>query len=179
MLTCPCRPHVVTELNPPHRRSGHPGRRCCICANLRCGSHHRVGPPISIGPPGGDLDLFGRCFDHAPGAWEEFLQRNGRLIYSTIHRVRLPAVDHEDTFRSLVVAMYRQLSRLRDREKLVACSCADHGVTARARASDGQPDHQPGGGRSRLPAPPRPPLGAPLALHPRQGSSGRHHAHPR
>lgn len=83
-------------------------------------SHHRVSPSDSSGPPGGDRDLIDRCLDHEPGAWEEFLQRYGRLIYSSIHRVGLPADDREDTFQSSVAAIYRQLPKLRDRERLVA-----------------------------------------------------------
>lgn len=83
-------------------------------------SHPRASSPASGGLPGDDRHIIDRCLDHEPGAWEEFLQRYGRLIYSTVHRVGLPAADHEDTFQSSVIAIYRQLPKLRDREKLVA-----------------------------------------------------------
>lgn len=65
-------------------------------------------------------DLIDRCLSHAPGAWEEFLRQYGRLIYSVIHKVGLPADDQEEAFQSSVVAVYQNLRQLRDHRKLVA-----------------------------------------------------------
>jgi RNA polymerase sigma factor (sigma-70 family) len=82
--------------------------------------HLRPSSPVPDGPPDQGRDLIDRCLDHESGAWEEFLQRYGRLIYSTIHRVGLPTGEQEDTFQSSVMAIYQQLEKLRDRERLVA-----------------------------------------------------------
>jgi RNA polymerase sigma factor (sigma-70 family) len=70
--------------------------------------------------PGPDRDLVDCCLDHESGAWEEFLRRYGRLIYSTIHKVGLCPEDQEDAFQSSVMAIYRQLPKLRDREKIAS-----------------------------------------------------------
>jgi RNA polymerase sigma factor (sigma-70 family) len=82
--------------------------------------HDSINSPVPDGLPGRDRNLVDRCLDHESGAWEEFLRRYGRLIYSTIHKVGLPANEQEDTFQSSVMAIYLQLPKLRDRERLVA-----------------------------------------------------------
>ena len=73
-------------------------------------------------PPGemAATELIERCLNHADGAWEEFLRRYGRLIHATIHKVGLPADDQEEAFQITVIAIYRQLGRLRDRDRLVS-----------------------------------------------------------
>jgi RNA polymerase sigma factor (sigma-70 family) len=89
----------------------------------RVGSN-RAAPEHSGSGTGGhkrpDRDLVDRCLDHEFGAWEEFLRRYGRLIYSTIHKAGLRPDEQEDAFQSSVMAIYRQLPKLRDREKIVS-----------------------------------------------------------
>lgn len=73
--------------------------------------------------PSSDLTqdaLVRACLDHRQGAWEEFLERYGNLIYSTILKIGLPESDAEEAFQNSVVAIYRQLPRLRDHAKLLA-----------------------------------------------------------
>jgi len=65
-------------------------------------------------------DLIARCLAHDEGAWREFLQRYSRLIYSSIIKVGLPAEEKDEAFQAAVAAIYRQLPRLRDPEKLTS-----------------------------------------------------------
>jgi len=65
-------------------------------------------------------ELIVACLDHREDAWQEFLRRYGDLIYSTILKVGLTPEDQEESFQSTIVALYRHLPRLRDREKLVS-----------------------------------------------------------
>lgn len=73
--------------------------------------------------PGQDpltAQLLARCRANAEDAWEEFLDRYGRLIYSTIARVGLPPDDREEAFQDTVAAIYRQIGRLRESDRLVS-----------------------------------------------------------
>lgn len=72
------------------------------------------------GRQGPDRELVDRCLDHEPGAWEELLRSYGRLIYSTTNKAGLGPEEQEDAFQSSVMAIYRQLPKLRDREKIVS-----------------------------------------------------------
>ncbi len=70
--------------------------------------------------PGTGPDLIDQCLKQEPRAWEAFIQRYGRLIYSTIHRVGIPPEDQGDVFQSSMIAVFNQLHTLRDRDRLTA-----------------------------------------------------------
>lgn len=61
-----------------------------------------------------------RCLEHADQAWDEMLRRYSNLIYSTILKVGLPPEEQEEAFQATVVAIYRQLPRLRQPERLLS-----------------------------------------------------------
>jgi RNA polymerase sigma factor (sigma-70 family) len=65
-------------------------------------------------------ELVDRCLRGEEDAWRQFLERYRRLIYATILKVGLPAVDQEEAFQETVVAIYQQLGRLRDNDRLVS-----------------------------------------------------------
>jgi len=60
------------------------------------------------------------CLGNRPGAWEEFLRRYSNLIFSTIRKVGLPPSDQEEAYQAAVLAIYRQLSSLRDTDRLIS-----------------------------------------------------------
>lgn len=64
--------------------------------------------------------LISACLEHRAGAWDEFLHRYGNLVYSTILKVGLPEADQEEAFQNAIIAIYRQLGRLRDPAKLLS-----------------------------------------------------------
>lgn len=74
-------------------------------------------PRLQSAPP---VELVAACLEGESGAWEELLRRYANLIYSTILRSELDATDAEEAFQETAVALYRQLPRLREREKLTA-----------------------------------------------------------
>lgn len=65
-------------------------------------------------------ELVDRCLRGEEAAWRQFLDRYSRLIYATILKVGLPAADQEEAFQETVVAIYQQLGRLRDNDRLVS-----------------------------------------------------------
>jgi len=65
-------------------------------------------------------ELVSACLEHERGAWEEFLRRYANLIHSTILKVGVTGVEQEEAFQNSVIAMYRELPRLRDRGKLIS-----------------------------------------------------------
>jgi RNA polymerase sigma factor (sigma-70 family) len=65
-------------------------------------------------------ELLERCQAHDEGAWQEFLRRYARLIYSAICRRGLSQPEQDDAFQATIIAIYRDLSRLRDPQSLVA-----------------------------------------------------------
>jgi RNA polymerase sigma factor (sigma-70 family) len=64
--------------------------------------------------------LVARCLRGEEAAWALFLERYGRLIYATILKVGLPAVEQEEAFQETVMAVFRQLGRLRENDRLVS-----------------------------------------------------------
>ncbi|MFN8546536.1 MAG: sigma-70 family RNA polymerase sigma factor [Candidatus Eisenbacteria bacterium] len=65
-------------------------------------------------------ELVSACLEHERGAWEEFLRRYANLIHSTILKVGVTGVEQEEAFQNSVIAMYRELPRLRDRGKILS-----------------------------------------------------------
>jgi RNA polymerase sigma factor (sigma-70 family) len=65
-------------------------------------------------------ELIDLCLARSEEGWKEFLRRYSRLLYATIGRYDLPRQERDEAFLATVSAVYRQLPRLRHREKLVA-----------------------------------------------------------
>lgn len=64
-------------------------------------------------------DLIERCLGAENAAWQEFLRRYARLIYSTVQKANLSPDDQDEAFQSSIEAIFRGLPRLRDRGRLV------------------------------------------------------------
>lgn len=84
---------------------------------MRGGSTRREGSPSR---PASEEDLLRRCRSGDEEAWREFLKRYGNLIYSTIIKVGLQPADQDDAFQSTVMALYRDLDKLRDPSRLIS-----------------------------------------------------------
>ncbi len=99
--------------------SGHGrGRRGC---GGRGGPRSGVARPARETAAAWDPEaLVAQCLAHDEGAWDEFLRRYARLIYSTVHRVGLPPDECEEAFQASVVAIYEQLAGLRSSSALVS-----------------------------------------------------------
>ncbi len=65
-------------------------------------------------------ELVERCLAGENAAWQEFLRRYARLIYSTILKANLSADDQDEAFQSTIVAVHGGLARLRDRGRLAS-----------------------------------------------------------
>lgn len=65
-------------------------------------------------------ELIEHCRAGENVAWQEFLRRYERLIYSTILRSGLPPADQPDVFQACVIAIYRGLKKLRNPERLTS-----------------------------------------------------------
>jgi len=61
-----------------------------------------------------------RCLRGEAGAWEEFLDRYGRLIWSTAHRCGASGEEAEEIFQRSWVAVIEGLGRLENPEGIVA-----------------------------------------------------------
>ena len=75
--------------------------------------------PGSVQNPRPEL-LVARCLAHEEAAWSEFVERYANLIYATILRVQLPEEDVEEAFQSSIVAIHKQLPKLREPERLAS-----------------------------------------------------------
>lgn len=65
-------------------------------------------------------ELIDRCLAREDRAWQEFLRRYSRLIYSTILKAGLGPDDADDAFQTTMAAVYAGMGRLRRRERLSA-----------------------------------------------------------
>ena len=60
------------------------------------------------------------CLAGDDGAWEELVDRYGRLVYTVPRRLGLSEVDAEDVFQNVFVTLLRSLGSLRDQTRLSA-----------------------------------------------------------
>jgi RNA polymerase sigma factor (sigma-70 family) len=67
-----------------------------------------------------DADLIQACQDGNQAAWDELIQRYGRLIYSIPRRYGLSEADADDVFASVWATVFRKLGELRDQTRLSA-----------------------------------------------------------
>lgn len=70
--------------------------------------------------PRNDRELTRACLDGDPRAWDEFVERYGRLIYSIPRRLGLCEMDSEDVLQTVLSIALRRLETLRDVERLSA-----------------------------------------------------------
>lgn len=67
-----------------------------------------------------DSSLVRACLAGEPSAWDELVERYGRLVYSIPIRCGLAASDADDVFQTVFGIVLRQLSSLRDQTRLTA-----------------------------------------------------------
>lgn len=60
------------------------------------------------------------CLDGEEAAWNELVDRYGRLVYSIPRRMGLTAADADDVFQNVFLLLYRNLSGLRDQSRVSA-----------------------------------------------------------
>lgn len=65
-------------------------------------------------------ELISLCLTGEDAAWQEFLNRYSRLIYSTILKEDLSQDDQEEAFQASVMAIYCGLPQLRDHSRLIS-----------------------------------------------------------
>ncbi|MCH8805954.1 MAG: sigma-70 family RNA polymerase sigma factor [Planctomycetes bacterium] len=64
--------------------------------------------------PRNDRELIRACLDGAPRAWDELVERYGRLIYSIPRRLGLSEMDSEDVLQTALGIALGRLETLRD-----------------------------------------------------------------
>ncbi len=64
--------------------------------------------------------LIQACKKGNPGAWDEFVDRYGRLVYSIPHRYGLDVDSADEVFQNVFTIVFRQLDHLRDPKAVVA-----------------------------------------------------------
>ena len=67
-----------------------------------------------------DAALVRACLAGDEDAWEELVDRYGRLVYSIPRRLGLSAVDADDVFQNVFAALFRRLADLRDQSRLTS-----------------------------------------------------------
>lgn len=72
------------------------------------------------GKPDGrdDVALVRACLAGEAGAWDELVERYGRLVFASARRCGLNAEDAEDVFQNVFMIMLRRLETLRDQARL-------------------------------------------------------------
>jgi RNA polymerase sigma factor (sigma-70 family) len=58
------------------------------------------------------------CLDGDERAWQELVDRYGRLVYSVPRRLGLSAADADDVFQNVFVLLYQHLGSLRDQGRV-------------------------------------------------------------
>lgn len=67
-----------------------------------------------------DAKLIANCLDGDQSAWNELVERYGRLVYSIPRRYGLDDAASEDVFQGVFVTLFRSLDSLRDPQRLSA-----------------------------------------------------------
>jgi RNA polymerase sigma factor (sigma-70 family) len=67
-----------------------------------------------------DSELVQACLAGDERAWEELVDRYGRLVYAIPRRMGLSAADAEDVFQNVFATLLRNLANLRDQTRLSA-----------------------------------------------------------
>ncbi len=67
-----------------------------------------------------DPELIQSCLDGRQGAWDELVDRYGRLVYSIPRRYGFCDADADDVFQNVFTIMYRKLDTVRDHARLAS-----------------------------------------------------------
>ncbi|MCG3125648.1 MAG: hypothetical protein CHACPFDD_00473 [Phycisphaerae bacterium] len=67
-----------------------------------------------------DQELIRACLDNDAGAWDELIERYGRLVYSIALKVGLSGSDADDVFQVVFGIVLRRLSTLREHDRFAA-----------------------------------------------------------
>ena len=67
-----------------------------------------------------DAKLVEACLEGVSEAWDEVVDRFGRLVYSIPRRYGLSDADADDVFQTVFAILYERLGQLRDRSRLSA-----------------------------------------------------------
>lgn len=67
-----------------------------------------------------DPSLVQACLKGSEGAWNELVDRYGRLVYSVPRRLGLSDSDAEDVMQAVFTALFQHLDRLQDRTRVSA-----------------------------------------------------------
>lgn len=67
-----------------------------------------------------DQELIRACLGDDPAAWNELVERYGRLVYSIAMKVGLGSADADDVFQAVFGIVLRRLSTLRDHDRFAA-----------------------------------------------------------
>ncbi len=62
----------------------------------------------------GNAELIQQCLSGSQAAWDELVERFGRLVYSIPRRYGLSSADADDVFQSVFAHLFRNLESLRD-----------------------------------------------------------------
>jgi len=63
-------------------------------------------------------DVVSRCLDGEDAAWNELVAKYERLIYAVPRRMGLSSEDCADVFQTVCIALYTNLGRIRDTDRL-------------------------------------------------------------
>ncbi len=66
----------------------------------------------------GDAELVQSCIDGDRSAWEELVDRYGRLVWSVARRYGLADADAEEVFQDVFIIVHRKLRNLREPQRL-------------------------------------------------------------
>lgn len=80
----------------------------------------RVLKKLTNQPIRNDPTLIQACLDGKQEAWNALVERYERLVYSVALKARLSPSDSDDVFQSVFISLYRNLSQLKDQQRLSA-----------------------------------------------------------
>lgn len=90
---------------------------CNYCFRARDGS---ILPTVFSSNDPGIAELVRRCVAGEASAWDDFVERFGRLVYSVPRRYGLDDATCEDVLQAVFVAAFQHLARLNDPAKVSA-----------------------------------------------------------
>src|SRR5262245_59842407 len=87
---------------------------------MQGGPRMRINATTSDYAHASDSDLVRSCLDGDQRAWDEMVERYGRLVQSIARRQGLGATDAEDVVQQVFAAAHAKLGSLRDPSRLSA-----------------------------------------------------------
>jgi RNA polymerase sigma factor (sigma-70 family) len=90
----------------------------------------------------GDSELIERCLRGEQAAWDELVDRYGRLVYSVPRRYGLSEADAADVMQNVFVTAFRKLEMLKDHDRLSSwLITTSHRESWRVGKRSSQADH--------------------------------------